>query len=238
MKDLEEKINRETRRLTVEDPRVRFDAVTRLTELALMVKLKEKRKIVERLGELVSDTEAFVRWNLAFAFGKIGHPAGITYLGKMARFDEHANVRFRVALSLGLIGHEAAVPILERFAEDQYKIGESFVVHQFAVLALGMIRSQKSVKALSKFVEDEDPVVRWHVAVALGNIGLKSGIALLAKLVNDSVPFTRAHTAIALGQIGDKSGRVLVKKLTKDKVDRVARISKDALKLLLKTSRG
>lgn len=229
MNDLEEKINRETRRLTAEDPRVRFDAVTRLTELVLTVEFEERRKIVERLGELVSDPEAFVRWNLALALGKIGHPAGIKYLGKMARFDEHSNVRFRVALSLGLIGHGAAVPILERFSEDQYKIGESFVVRQFAVIALGMIRSQKSVKALGKFVEDKDPVVRWHAAVALGNIGLKSGIPLLAKLVDDPVPFTRAHTAIALGQIGDKSGRVWVEKLTKDKVDRVARISKDAL---------
>lgn len=226
-------IEKEVRLLTDEDPRRRFEAINRLTKLALQIELSERERIVEHLEKLVNDPEAFVRWNIAEAFGKIGYPSAIPHLEKLGRFDEHANVRFRVALAFGLIGHENGVPILEAMAEDKYEIYPGVaVVREFAVLALGMIRSESSVKALEKFVGDPDPVVRWHVAVSLGNIGYPSAIPLLVKLVDDPIPFTRAHTAIALAQIGDESARPYLEKLTKDSVDRVARISKDALKLL------
>lgn len=219
--------------LSHENPRKRFWAISNLANLASKISMNEREKIVEELGKLVNDSEAFVRWKLAEAFGIIGHKAAIKYLNKLGRFDEHANVRFRVMLALGQIGDEDGIPILESTSQDHYQIvAGSYIVKQFASLALGMIHSEKSVKTLEKFVEDSDPVVRWHAAVALGNIGLKSGIPHLAKLVNDPIPFTRAHTAIALAQIGDKSAKPYLEKLTSDSVDKVARISKDALKLL------
>jgi len=226
-------IDKSIKLLSHESPRKRFLGISNIAELASALPLQERKSVIGELGKLVSDPEAFVRWNLAEAFGKIGHPASIPYLEKLGRFDEHANVRLRVMYALGLIGHKDGVPILESTLQDHYQIvAGAYVVRQFAALALGMIHSEESVKALEKFVEDSDPIVRWHTAVALGNIGLKSGIPHLGKLVDDPIPFTRAHTAIALAQIGDKSGRPYVERLTKDNVDKVARISKDALKLL------
>lgn len=226
-------IEQEIKSLRDENPRKRFRAIARLGELAANLPMQERKKVVEELGKLVNDSEAFVRWSLAIAFGKIGHPSAIPYLDKLGRFDEHANVRFRVALALGLIGHESGVPILEAMAEDKYEISQGVaVIREFAAIALGMIPAEASITALKKFVNDQDPVVRWHVAVSLGNIGHPNAIPLLAKLVDDPIPFTRAHTAIALAQIGDKSARPYLEKLVQDSVDRVARISKDALKLL------
>lgn len=122
--DLLNKIEEEAQFLTDKDPRRRFEAINRLTQIASQVELNEREKIVEHLGKVMDDPESFVRWNLAIALGKIAHPAGIKYLDKLGRSDEHANVRFRAALSLGLIGHESGVPILEDLAKDRYKIGE------------------------------------------------------------------------------------------------------------------
>jgi HEAT repeat protein len=193
---------------------------------------EDRPVVVERLARLIEDKEAFVRWNSALALGKIGHESGLKYLGKLVG-DEHANVRFRATLALGLIGHENSIPVVEKMVYDTYEIGKHFVVRAFAAIALGMIPPQESsVRALAHLVQDEDPVVRWHVAVALGNVGLESGVEHLAKLIEDEIPFVRAHAAIALAQIGHESGMPYLERLTKDSTPRVAKIAQDSLELL------
>ncbi len=213
------------------DPRNRLSALRDLTDIASKLSYYERESIVEQVGKLAEDEQPFIRWNVAYALGKIGHEKGIRILEKLTA-DEHANVRFRVAYSLGLIGNELAIPILEKMTSDTYKIGEHAVIRAYAVQALAKFQHETSVKALGRLVEDEDPVVRWHVAVALGDIGLESGVQYLAKLVNDKIPFVRAHTAIALAQIGHESGLEYIEKLAKDDMERVAKISFGALKLL------
>lgn len=92
--------------------------------------------MVDLVGRLAGDKEAFVRWNVAIAVGKIGHPSGVKVLEEMVR-DEHANVRFRVALALGLIGHPSGIPLLEKLAGDTYTIGEHYVVRALCGYSVG-----------------------------------------------------------------------------------------------------
>ena len=71
-------------------------------------------------------------------------------------------------MALGLIGHANGIPLLEKLSQDGYLIGNHAVVRAFAALALGKIGHENGVPLLAKLVKDDDPVVRWHVAVALG----------------------------------------------------------------------
>jgi HEAT repeat protein len=70
---------------------------------------------------------------------------------------------------------------------------------------LGKISRPEGIPTLAKLAGDEDPVVRWHVAVALGDIGHPDGVAILLNLLKDSIPFVRGHAGIGLAQIGDQS---------------------------------
>ena len=94
-----------------------------------------------------------------------------------------------------------------------------------------MIPNESSVRALSTLIDDNDPVVRWHVAVALGNVGLATGVEHLPKLVEDQIPFVRAHTAIAFAQIAHPDGLPYLERLAGDSMPRVAGISGAALEL-------
>lgn len=233
MKLMQSEIGKYFELLYNKDSRKRLSALQYLTNIASKQIYDERESIVEQIGKLADDEQPFIRWDLAYALGKIGHERGIKILEKLAT-DEHANVRFRSAYSLGLIGSESAIPILEKMTHDTYKIGEHAVVRAYAVQALGRFPYEASVRTLGRLVEDEDPVVRWHVTVALGDIGHKDGVQYLAKLIGDPIPFVRAHTAIALAQIGHESGLEYLEKLATDSMPRVSSISKSALELLRK----
>lgn len=229
--DVRKRLEEEAQRLSHRDPRQRVEGIRRVTALAIQLPLAERDAAIPILEGAAEDSEAFVRWNLAFALGEIGHEHGIHVLERLSE-DEHANVRFRVALALALIGHERALQTLKRLVTDTYKIGEHYPVRAFAALALSRFRQHDAVRALAASVEDADPVVRWHAAVALGDIGLESGVELLAKLVDDPIPFVRAHVAIALAQIGDRAGLPFLERLTQDSMPRVAQIGRASLELL------
>lgn len=158
-----------------------------MTALVKQLPLAERAAVIPILEQLAQDVQAFVRWNLAFALGEIGHEDGIRVLERLVE-DEHANVRFRVALALALIGHGRSIPTLEKLAADTYQIGAHYTVRAFAALALGRFRQEAAWRAVSRLVEDEDPVVHWHAAVALGDIGLPDGVELLAELVSATAP--------------------------------------------------
>ena len=227
-------IDKAAERLADSDPRVRLQAVRNLIPIAVDQPLEERGGVVQTLGRLADDPEAFVRWNVAIALGQIGHESAVPALSKMAG-DEHANVRYRAALALGLICHPSALSILEGLVDDTYQIGDHFVVRAFAALSLGQLGDAGGVPALERLANDDDPVVRWHAAVALGDIGDRAGVEPLAKLVEDNIPFVRAHTAIALAQIGQAAGLPYLERLAEDSAPRVAAISGKALESL-KTS--
>ncbi len=221
--------NEAAKLLNETDPRMRLKGVNQLADIGQKIPFEEREGIVKLLEPLAKDKEPYIRWNVAYTLGKIGHEAGVKILSSMLAADEHANVRFRVALSLASVGSDASVEILEKMTYDTYKIGEHAVVRAFAAIALGRFRHESAVRALGRLVNEEDPVVRWHVAVALGDIGLSSGLEYLAKLENDPIPFVRAHTAIALAQIGDVQGRPILERLTRDATPRVAQIATQSL---------
>ncbi len=124
-------------------------AVAALTEIAQQLEFADRERMGDLVGRLAGDKEAFVRWNVAIAVGKIGHPSGVKVLEGMVG-DEHANVRFRVALALRLIGHVGGVPILEKMVSDTYEVGGHFVVRAFTALALGKIGDESGVQVLAK----------------------------------------------------------------------------------------
>lgn len=118
------------------DPRKRLRGIRALAAQTVELPLTERAEAVQLLGELASDTEPFIRWNVAWAAGRLGHAAALPTLRTLAS-DLHANVRFRVALAVALIGDNGGLPILEGLVKDPYVIGGHAVVRGFAALALG-----------------------------------------------------------------------------------------------------
>lgn len=60
-------IRKEAEALPNSDPRVRLQAIRNLSQIALELPVKERGEIVEYLGQLVNDPEAFIRWNVAIS---------------------------------------------------------------------------------------------------------------------------------------------------------------------------
>jgi hypothetical protein len=72
-----------------------------------------------------------------------------------------------------------------------------------SAVALGDLRDEGAVPALSKALHDENSGVRWEAAEALGKIGKPAMSALIGAL-DDPDEDLRWRAALALGEIGDE----------------------------------
>ena len=70
-------------------------------------------------------------------------------------------------------------------------------------MALGEIRSDAAVPALSKALSDKDAEVRRQVVFALGELRAKSAVDALGAAIKDADGEVRKQACFALGEIGD-----------------------------------
>ncbi len=73
-----------------------------------------------------------------------------------------------------------------------------------------------AVHVLEQVVEDQEPFVRWNLAIALGEIGHERGILLLERLSGDEHANVRFRVALALALIGYERALATLEKFTTD----------------------
>ena len=180
-------VEKAAQKLSHPDPRRRFEGVDELAAVANRMGLAEKQEIVALLSDSASDSEPFVRWNLALALGAVGHESGVEVLEKMVQdpyeIAGHLVVRDFVAMALGKIGDPSGVPALAKLADD-----EDGIVRWHAAVALGDIGHESGIPYLAELLDDPIPFCRAHAGIALVEIGHKDGLPYLEKLTQDSMP--------------------------------------------------
>ncbi|MBE9210937.1 HEAT repeat domain-containing protein, partial [Nostoc sp. LEGE 06077] len=151
--------------------------------------LGEEDTAVNRLIELLKDSEYIVRYRAAEALGNIGTEAAISRLIELLK-DSESDVRSSAAEALGNIGTEAAISGLIELLKDS-----EYIVRSRAAVALGNIGTEAAISGLIELLKDSEYIVRSRAAVALGNIGTEAAISGLIELLKDSESDVRSSAA-------------------------------------------
>ncbi|MBU7586798.1 MAG: HEAT repeat domain-containing protein [Nostoc sp. TH1S01] len=184
--------------------------------------LGEEDAAVNKLLELLQNSESNVRSSAAEALGKIGTEAAIPDLLELLK-DSKFIVRNSATIALGKIGTEAAIPdLLELFKDSESHVRSS------AAEALGKIGTEATIPDLLELLKDSESHVRSSAAEALGKIGAATAIPDLLKLLKDSKFIVRFGAAEALGQIGTEaaiSGLLELLKYSESNVRSIAAVA-------------
>lgn len=157
---------------------------------------------VTSLIPLLSDKEAFVRQEAAYALGKTRSRAAVAPLAERLTTDKDDGVRAAAAVALGEIGDEVVVPVLiqviagqtaiiEGKSKGKVKRDKNEFVLRAAAEGLGRIRSRAAVPALMLLLADDELAsdVRREAAHALGLIGDPVAVPALQKASTDNDPY-------------------------------------------------
>ena len=242
--------------LSSKDEDLRKNAVFKLGEL-------KAADAVNKLIELIKrETNSVIKRNATRALGKISSEKATNTLCELL-FDNDYYVKQNAAWGLGKIKDKRAVDPLLRLIKggggkmfsmsgsqagvsgssdkDKDKIDESLKsdgmryhdVQIKAIKALGEIKDDKAIDALSaELDEEEQGNIRGIIALSLGKIGSIRAVPKLISMLNDNIWYVRRDTAIALGLLGDISAvNGLVEKLD-DKYEEVIEYSAKAIEKL------
>jgi len=137
-----------------------------------------KNEMVNTYRNSIHDN-SLVRTYLAFAMGKTRDRAyGIALLEGLD--DKNLNSRLAAINSLGMIKYKVAVPRLKDYLKDTATQDERLA----AVIALGMIGDKSTIKDLKILLSDDEPNIRWDVAIALAKLGDRSGSMEIENLLD------------------------------------------------------
>ena len=201
------------------------------SELAMTLAGNIDREAVQQLLGLLSDVDAFVRWQAGEAVAQtalrlqkrasthtsLWHRAPSEYtlkelLAAMREGLSSPDSYHRVAITdaLGLWSHEAIVPLLLSVLADSDPN-----VRASAVTGLGKLRNEAPVSALTQSLADPSLWVRRAAADALGTVAARQTVGVLRQALSDPQPLVRASAASALGHIRSlKSREALTAALT------------------------
>jgi HEAT repeat protein/beta-lactamase regulating signal transducer with metallopeptidase domain len=205
----------------------------------------------ERVVKALSDSDAEVRQQAAFALGQLRSEASVNALigaledkeaevrqqavfalGQIrspssaralaaALGDASAEVRQQAAFALGQLGDPGTAGALAGALKDS-----DAEVRQQAVFALGQLRDPGSAGALSGALRDAAAEVRQQAAFALGQLGAAQAVPALGAALKDAAAEVRQQAAFALGQL--RSKEALPALLEALKTDKSAEIRQQA----------
>lgn len=124
-------------------------------------KLRDKRAF-DALIMALSDQNAGVRNNAAFALGEIGAIEAVPHLISILKKDTEDWVRKSAAKALGILGSHAAIKPLVEALNDV-----SLVVRKNVIRSLGKIGGPEAVQALARAASGLDPMVAKMAREAL-----------------------------------------------------------------------
>jgi HEAT repeat protein len=169
-----------------------------------------------RLTSLLKSPEEEVRLDTVIRLSALRTPGAAGALASAAS-DQSERVRAAAIVGIGNCGDTAFAPIvIARLLEDK-----SIPVRKSAAYALGKLRYDQSVAALTSALHDKDLEVRGAAAVSLGEYEGPAAITALIAALSEKSEFVQERAARALGRYGPASASAvstLMKLLTGDAV--------------------
>ncbi|NBC10304.1 MAG: hypothetical protein GVY24_01030 [Planctomycetes bacterium] len=192
----------------------------------LLGAIAERRdsEIIDAISARMKDTELRVRYQAAYALGKIGSPRAVQDLLAHIHADDE-KLRLSVIENIGKIGDVAATaPLLRQYERTEDRTERWAILH-----ALQKLRDPRAVPRLIEMLSAENGNAGVGAARALGAIGSRAAVpALIEALEGEDVSVVLSCVE-ALGQIGDpRATDVLVGLLEHDQL-RFAATAAEAL---------
>ena len=167
-----------------------------------------------RLISLLKSSDEEVRLDTTIRLSSLRTPGAAGALASAAS-DQSERVRAAAIVGIGNCGDAAFVPIVAaRLLEDK-----SVHVRKSAAYALGKLRTNQSVVALTSALHDKDLEVRGAATVSLGEHEDPAAITALIAALSDKSGFVQERAALALGHYGRASApavSTLIKLLATD----------------------
>jgi cyclophilin family peptidyl-prolyl cis-trans isomerase/HEAT repeat protein len=193
------------------------------------------------LSSLAHDPEPLIRRRCAEALGKIGDPAGVSYLAVLVD-DTVPGVAEAAVYSLGLVGDESVLkPLARCLAEKPAPLRElsldalgktgkkaaapiiaramrdfSSSIRASAALALAFTTDSASASECDAMIHDPDPRVVSCAIYAMGRLGYREGSDRIVAFLGHESPEVRFRAAEALGRLKAESAAASVAALTRD----------------------
>lgn len=127
-------------------------------------------RAVDLLAEATKDKVKDVRINALRSLARIASMSSIAVLIRSLE-DSRADVRIEAARLLGSLKVREAVPKLDGAIMRELNTEAKETMLQ----ALGQIGDARSIRTLSKFINDRSSAIRWTATWALGKIGRDTG---------------------------------------------------------------
>ena len=151
---------------------------------------------------LVASVDEKSREQSAARLGKLGTPASIDLLSRVATENPDYSMRLAAVNGLGKSWSDDSVaPLSRALLED-----DDAVVRESAARGLGQSWSEAAVQPLlTALLNDRDPVVREQAARALGRVAGDEAVGGLTQALNqDRRWYVREAAARALGSVGGR----------------------------------
>ncbi len=170
----------------------------------------EAKAAVSALVKSLKDENYNVAWSAASALGEIGSEANSAIPDLIEALNSH-HVRFHAVKALATIGADSE-PVLDAFIAALNS--NSKFLHADAARGIGLIgpKAKRAVTALRQAAnENDDPVVRFHVAQALWKVDQDTDLAvrLLMQVLEDpkfsGSPSVTNEASVTLGEMGPKA---------------------------------
>ncbi|OKH33161.1 hypothetical protein NIES2119_24185 [[Phormidium ambiguum] IAM M-71] len=167
----------------------RKDLISELTESLLSEDSALRKKAVETLGRLGTESKTAIK-----------------ALFKVAFADRDFLVRNSALTALIQIGNSTLIQTLSKILEQQEEVIEYSSNHCVAVITLIMIRCKEAIPILSRVLIDNNrsPILRGLAAKALGEIGDTSVNNILLEILNNNQidDYIWFQVLLALGKLG------------------------------------
>ena len=175
-----------------------------------------KNRETLRLTSLLNSPEEEVRLDTVIRLSALRTPGSAGALASAAS-DSSARVRAAAIVGIGHCGDPSFAPIVAaHLAADK-----SVLVRKSAAYALGKLKSNQSIAALTAALQDKDLEVRGAAAVSLGEYEDPSAMTALTASLADKSAFVQERAARALGRYGRAAASAvpsLIKLITTDAI--------------------
>lgn len=212
LEDRREKCESLANYLNDPEPRFRVRAIEALGKL-------QDTTCADRVVRFLSDPNASVRLETAFALGQIGQPSVEKPVIDALRRETVIEVQVRLIEALGKIGGQLSMPVLITLMKEKNSLLRAEAALSAGRLALRNFSHPSLTEALTMALNDVSPEVRWKACYSLMRVGKDLNHAKLREAITDSDARVRMYALQTLGNAQDPAAIEFIGKMLRSDPD-------------------